>query len=102
LQAAIERLIAPYRTRAPAHASDAWRAAFTPSAPFVPLTERRMTSLQRLDSDGLVDRILSISFIAALGEEDQRRVARQARALAGGAPLELRHITAVCIYLRRT
>ena len=60
-QAAIEQLIAPHRTRAPAHASDAWRAAFAPSAPFVPLTERRMTSVQRLDADGLVDRILSIS-----------------------------------------
>jgi SAM-dependent methyltransferase len=101
-QAAIEQLIAPYRTRAPAHARDAWRAAFTPSAPFVPLTERRTTFVQRLAADGLVDRILSISFIASLDEDEQRRVARRARALAGDATLELRHIAAVCIYARRT
>ena len=93
-QAAIEQLIAPYRTRAPAHAGDAWRAAFTADAPFAPLTERRTSFVQRLDADGLVDRILSISFIAALGEDEQRRVARQARALAGEVTLELRHIAA--------
>jgi SAM-dependent methyltransferase len=102
LQAAIERLIAPYRTRAPAHASDAWRAAFTADTPFTPLTERRMTFIQRLDGDGLADRIRSISFIAALNEDEQRRIARRARALAADPTLELRHIAAVCIYARRS
>jgi SAM-dependent methyltransferase len=101
-QAAIERLITPYRTRAPAHASDAWRAAFSADAPFAPLSERRTSFVQRLDADGLVDRILSISFIAALDEDEQRRVARRSRALAGDATLELRHIAAVCIYARRS
>ena len=47
LQAAIGRLIAPYRADAPAHASDAWRAAFTRSAPFAPVVERRVAHTPR-------------------------------------------------------
>jgi SAM-dependent methyltransferase len=101
LQAAIERLVAPHRTRAPALASNAWRAAFTTSAPFAPVCERRFASSQTLDPDGLVDRVLSISFVAALPDERRRRIEADVRELAAGAPVELRYVAEVAIYGRR-
>ena len=61
-------MIAPYRATAPEHASNAWRAAFTPAAPFEPAGEERIAHVQAFDVDGLVDRVLSISFVAALGD----------------------------------
>jgi len=101
LQAAIGRLIDPYRTRAPTIANDAWRAAFTRSAPFAPVVERRAAHAQILDADGLVDRVLSISFIAALPDDERRAVEARARELARDAPVELRYITELAIYTRR-
>jgi SAM-dependent methyltransferase len=101
LQAEIGRLVSPYRRGAPAHASDAWRAAFTDAAPFQLVAERRMSHRQWLDADGLVDRILSISFISALAEKQRRTVATHARELATAAPIELRYITELFVYERR-
>jgi SAM-dependent methyltransferase len=101
LQAEIGRLVAPYRRGAPAHASDAWRAAFTDVAPFGLVAECRMPHRQWLDADGLVDRILSISFIAALDETQRRTIAAHVRELATAAPIELRYITELFVYARR-
>jgi SAM-dependent methyltransferase len=101
LQQAITRLVAPYRRRTPALASGAWRAVFDAAAPFAPMLERHAASVQRLDADALADRILSISFVAALGDDERRRIARHARALAGPEPVELQHITELSIYARR-
>jgi hypothetical protein len=101
LQARIGRLVAPYRGGAPAHASDAWRAAFTGSAPFELATKRRMSHAQTLDADALVDRVLSISFIAALAEHDRRTLAARVRELATSAPLELRYISELFVYAQR-
>ena len=101
LQAAIGRLIAPYRDSAPAHASDAWRAAFTRSAPFAPVVERRVAHAQTLDPDGLVDRVLSISFVAALPHDERRTVEARVRELAGDSRVELRYISELAVYARR-
>jgi SAM-dependent methyltransferase len=101
LQAAIDRLIAPYRTDTPAHASDAWRAAFTSAAPFELAAEHRMKHVQAFDGDGLVDRVLSISFIAALAGEERRSIEARVRELAVGAPLELHYVAELGVYARR-
>jgi SAM-dependent methyltransferase len=101
LQAEIGRLVAPYRRGAPAHASDAWRAAFTDTAPFALIAERRMPHRQALDAAALVDRVLSISFIAALAETQRRTIATQVRELATAAPVELGYITELFVYARR-
>jgi SAM-dependent methyltransferase len=85
LQAAIGELIDPYRADAPALATDAWRAAFTRTAPFAPVAERRFAHAQILGADGLVDRVLSISFVAALPEHERRSVGARVRELAGSA-----------------
>jgi SAM-dependent methyltransferase len=101
LQATIGRLIAPYRSGAPAHAGDAWRAAFTAAAPFALVAEHRISHAQELDADGLADRVLSISFIAALPDGDRRLVETRVRELAAEAPVELRYVTELFVYARR-
>ena len=101
LQAAIGRVIAPYRAGAPEHASNAWRAAFTPDAPFEQAAEHRTAHVQQFDVHGLVDRVLSISFVAALGDDERASIEARVRALATGAPLELRYMTELGVYARR-
>jgi SAM-dependent methyltransferase len=102
LQTEIGRLIEPYRAGAPEHASDAWRAAFTTSAPFEPAGERRIAHVQPLTEDGLVDRVLSISFVAALADRDRRSLETRVRRLAAGtAALALRYVTELFVYARR-
>jgi SAM-dependent methyltransferase len=101
LHAEIERLIAPYRSAAPRLATDAWRDAFTAEAPFELAAERRMTHTQTLDADGLVDRILSVSFIAALPEPERETIAARVRELATAPPIELRYLAEVFVYAQR-
>jgi SAM-dependent methyltransferase len=101
LQAEISRLLAPYRAGAPAHAGDSWRAAFTPAAPFEQHAEHRIAHVQALDADGLADRVMSISFIAALPGDERRAVEARVRELAAGGPVELRYVTELGIYARR-
>jgi SAM-dependent methyltransferase len=100
LQAAIGRILAPYRKGTPAHASDHWRAAFTDDAPFALAAEQRLPHSQPLDPDGLADRVLSISFIADLPPAERQRVDARVRSLAAGAPVELRYVTEVLVYAR--
>jgi SAM-dependent methyltransferase len=101
LQAAIERLLAPLRGRAPAMASGAWQAAFDAAAPFELVSERRMQYAQPLDAAGLVDRVLSISFVSVLPERERATVEARVRELAGGAPVELRYLTELFVYAQR-
>jgi SAM-dependent methyltransferase len=101
LQAALGALMAPYRRDAPEHASDAWRAVFSPDAPFALAAEHRIEHTQRLDADGLVDRVLSVSFMAALPEAERRAVEARVRELAATHPPELRYSTEVYVYARR-
>jgi SAM-dependent methyltransferase len=56
---------------------------------------------QRLSLGGLVDRLLSTSFLAALPEDRQREIAREIRALASGDEVDVRYTTEVYA-VRRT
>ena len=100
LQAALGRLLAPFRRGAPEHASDDWRAAFTESAPFALAAERRLSLSQTLDPDGLADRVLSISFVAALPGVEKQLVEARVRELAAGRPVELRYVAELFVYVR--
>jgi SAM-dependent methyltransferase len=101
LHAAIDRVIEPLRGATPGHASDAWRAVFTDAAPFERAAEQRFAHVQEFDADGLVDRVLSISFVAALPDDERRAVEAQVRALATDGPVTLRYTTEVSVYTRR-
>jgi SAM-dependent methyltransferase len=85
LHAAISAMIAPYRGDAPAHASGAWREAFAGRE----LTERHFDFIQRLDADGLADRVGSTSFVAALDDAEREPLLARVRALAAGRPVDV-------------
>jgi SAM-dependent methyltransferase len=91
LQAQLSALLAPYRGDAPAHASNAWRAAFDRTRLFAPLREERFANEQIVDADGLEDRIASISFVASLAGEIRAELLSEVRALAGPDPVTLRY-----------
>jgi SAM-dependent methyltransferase len=81
LQGAITGIVEPHRGDAPAHATGRWRDAIDRS-PYVRLTNTRTVPHSvRCDIDGLVDRVLSISFVAALDEAGRAEVERDVRAL---------------------
>lgn len=94
LHAAIGEIIAPYRGDAPAHASGAWREAFAGHD----LAERRFEFVQRLDADGLADRVGSTSFIASLDERERDRVLARVRALAGDGPVDVPYVCEIHVW----
>jgi SAM-dependent methyltransferase len=86
LQARISEVIEPYRGRAPSHASLAWRAAFERTPLFGPLAEWHGSWVHMTGADGLVARVASISFIAALPPDKRDGVLARVRGLV--APTE--------------
>jgi SAM-dependent methyltransferase len=95
LNQAIEELISPYRAHTSSFHTGAWRVAFERTELFGPLEGRAFPNEQSLDADGLADRVASVSFIAALDEEERTKVLRAVRALAGDAGVTIHHDTEV-------
>jgi SAM-dependent methyltransferase len=85
LHAAISEIIAPSRGDAPSHGSGAWRDAFAGHG----LTERHFEFTQRLDADGLADRVGSTSFVAALDAAEREPLLERVRALASDGPVDV-------------
>jgi SAM-dependent methyltransferase len=79
-------ILEPHAGDAPRHRSGKWRSAFDRADLFGPLKERSFPHAQEVTLDGLVDRVLSTSFIAALDEPTRARVARQVVELARSHP----------------
>ncbi|HUJ77625.1 MAG TPA: class I SAM-dependent methyltransferase [Thermoplasmata archaeon] len=68
--------------RTPDRRSERWRSAFDrPDGPFLPLRHRTFDHVQRLDAKTLVDRVLSVSYIAIQSAPERRRIACEVRAL---------------------
>jgi SAM-dependent methyltransferase len=97
IHAAIEEIMAPYRGGVPAHRTNAWRAVFAG----VELVERRFEFTQRLDADGLVDRVGSTSFIAALDEAARADVLARTRDLAAEGPVDVPYVCEVHVCRRK-
>lgn len=85
LQAALEEIWEPYRGDTPTHRSGAWRSAFEGATAFAPFQLGSVEHEQVVDGDGLVDRVVSVSFIATLPDGERARVADRTRALLRGA-----------------
>ena len=101
LQAALDVIVRRYRGQAPAHEADGWRDVIQGSPLFRPAGERQFTHEQIVDADGLVDRVLSISFIAMLSDDERAVVAEEVRDLARGrAQIALRYRTDVFLFRR--
>jgi SAM-dependent methyltransferase len=94
LHAAISEIMAPYRGDTPAHATGAWREAFAGRE----LSEWRHEFAQRLDADGLADRVGSTSFIAALEDGERERVLARVRALAGEGSVEVPYVCEIHLW----
>jgi SAM-dependent methyltransferase len=88
LHAQISAIMAPYRGDAPSHGSGLWREAFAGRE----LTEWRFEFSQRLDADGLADRVGSTSFVAALDEADRAPLLARVRALADDGPVDVPYV----------
>jgi SAM-dependent methyltransferase len=90
----ITELMAPYRRATPGHASGKWCEAFAGRD----LTEWHFDFVQRLDADGLADRVASTSFIAELDEAERAPLLEQVRALAGGGAVDVPYVCEVHVW----
>ena len=84
LQTDLDAIIRRYRGRAPAHETEHWRDAIVSSTLFRPAGERLFRHRQVVDAARLVDRVLSISFMATLSDEDRAAVAAEVRDVMRG------------------
>jgi SAM-dependent methyltransferase len=82
--AALTRIMEPYRGDAPAYRRDEWRKAFGRTPLFGALEHRRFRLDHELDPEGLVARVTSVSFIAALPDDEREAVVSRVRDLVRG------------------
>lgn len=84
--AALTEIMSPYESDTPRYHTQEWRNLF-PADGFGPLLERYFPNEHSGPPERvIVDRILSVSFIAALSPMDQDRVASQVRELIATSP----------------
>jgi SAM-dependent methyltransferase len=84
--AKLGEIIEPHRGTAPRYQSGAWRAVFRETALFTPLAAEHFSHVHEVDAEGVVDRVVSISFIAALTGAEREQVGEQARRLLAEHP----------------
>jgi SAM-dependent methyltransferase len=95
LQRALSELMAPLRGDAPERRDRDWRSLLAESGMFE-RTERLLFGHEQLvDEDGLVARVLSVSFVGALPERERRDVEARVRAIARAEepPIRLGYMT---------
>jgi SAM-dependent methyltransferase len=74
------------RRGAPDSKDERWTSAFDGQGPFGPLEHRSFRFVQPLSPDGVVERVLSISFLATVPKEEQRSIASAVRSLLASTP----------------
>lgn len=86
----VERFVPPDRP-----GPEDWPRLLEESGLFGPLEERTFPFSQRLDADGLAERMCSISFVAAAPPEERRRVAEELRAIVArlGGTVDFSYVT---------
>ena len=70
----VARLLAPLRSGEPTHEKDEWRAALGEGAAFGPIRHRRFPNQVASGRRALVDRVLSISYVASQPPGERRRI----------------------------
>lgn len=97
----VGELVAPLRNRSPDHSTGEWRRALQASGLFGPLESRAFPHHQPVSPEQLVDRVLSLSFVAAASEPVQARLRQRLLELAveyetrPGRPIALPYHTEV-------
>ena len=100
LQRAIDEITEPLRGDTPAQAAGAWREGLAQTGLFRRSGKREFPFALELDRDTFVDRIGSISFIAALEGEQREAVLERVRMLAAAHPEPWAYVTEVYVYER--
>jgi SAM-dependent methyltransferase len=95
LSAAIDELLAPYRSGVPSHQNAGWRDDL---AGFVSPETESFAHEQALDAPGLEARVGSVSYVASLEPGERSRVLERARALAADGPVAIRYRCEVRLY----
>jgi SAM-dependent methyltransferase len=99
--AELTRIMEPHRGDAPRAASGAWREAFERTALFEPLEAATFRHVHRLTAEGVVARVASVSFIAALAELQRAEIVAEVRELVGAEPVDLPYVTELYSTSRR-
>jgi ubiquinone/menaquinone biosynthesis C-methylase UbiE len=96
----VDRIIGPYRGDIPIDRYDRWLTDFGATPLFRATTVREFPNQQELTVEGVLDRIFSTSFVAALPEAERQRVDAELRDVVSGVekPVVLRYRTQVYIY----
>ncbi|HKH39572.1 MAG TPA: class I SAM-dependent methyltransferase [Rubrobacter sp.] len=81
LQQAIHDIITPYRGTASTRDSHHWKEGFDRTTLFTPLQKQRFPHSQNTDTAGLIDRVLSFSYMATLPQSEKDAVSKRLRAL---------------------
>jgi SAM-dependent methyltransferase len=79
--ARLGELMEPYRGDTPAYRRAVWRKAFERTVLFTPLEHARFRLEHELDAEGVVARVTSVSFIAALPDAEREAVSERVREL---------------------
>jgi ubiquinone/menaquinone biosynthesis C-methylase UbiE len=102
MQAALSEIWEPHRGDTPTHRTVSWRDAFVGQDVFTSLEHRAFRHVQRVDREQLVDRVVSVSFIAILAPSERDRVAERVRSLVpDGESVSLPYRTDVFVADRR-
>lgn len=105
LQQALDDLVAPYKGPSHPKGSDRWRESLDRTRLFTPLQEHRFPHLQNTDTEGLINRVLSFSYMAILPEFEKEVVRERLRALTSTLPqrFDVLYVTTVfCCHARET
>ncbi len=106
LQVTIQGLMEPWRGDTPSRASGAWREVLEDArhgpCRFVPEAHFQSPWSQPTDVDGVVGRVASVSFVAAMDDATRQGLLAQVRAAAEQqpAPLALPYVTDIHCYRR--
>ena len=93
LQAEIDELTRELAAEVTTLYDDAWRGAIERSGLFGPLVESRFEHEHELDEQGVVDRVLSTSYVATAPAERQREIEARLREVVGGESVRLPYLT---------
>jgi SAM-dependent methyltransferase len=102
LQAALTDLMEPRRDGTPSYDTGSWRDVLAPETLFTAKDEVHVSWRQPVDVEGVADRVASVSFIAALADDERSRLLDRVRTTASAmtAPLSLAYTADVFVYSR--
>jgi SAM-dependent methyltransferase len=86
LQAALDQILRPHRGDTPSERSHRWREAFDRTSLWRPVEQAGIAHAHSLDREGVVARIASTSFVAALPDRQRAALLDQVRALVADRP----------------